>query len=294
MPGSARKPSVTSEKPRQRIHSQVLVRCEIGECPFQAKTTKTGVKHRRETHGIDLKPDETFDLSANNSALDDIVVPTANSEAGDSLDHKSKSAFFQEVPKVQPEQSHGETERKAAVRDQALAIAGNNQREVLDISENLLESERQVETSDLFDDSVNMAAENMLTRTAQETHNQCEIYSNVIYGRCNEGNSCQVKHDPAAKQKYHEEEEKRKKEKKEEEKEKEKKDEDAKETAKKGKAKRKRKGKKEKKTEESTQMDVDNVDDDSLDDSEPNPRKEPKPQPKGKNSKPQKLPTNNK
>ena len=238
MPGSARKPSVTSEKPRQRTLShqtcgQVLVRCEIGERPFQAKTTKTGVKHRRETHRIDLKPDghhETFDVSDNNSALDDTVVPTANSEAGDSLDHKSKSAFYQEVSQVQPGQSHGETERKATVRDQALAIAGNNQREVLDISENLLESERQVETSDLFDDSVNMAADNMLTRTAQETLNlnQCEFYNNVNYGRCIKGKSCQVKHDPAAKQKYHEEEEKRKKEKKEK-KEEEKKEEEKKE-----------------------------------------------------------------
>ena len=72
MPGSARKPSVTSEKPRQRTLShqtcgQVLVRCEIGERPFQAKTTKTVVKtvvkQQRETHRIHLKPVETFDLS---------------------------------------------------------------------------------------------------------------------------------------------------------------------------------------------------------------------------------------
>ena len=332
MPGSARKPSGTAEKPRQRTLSQVVVRCEIGECPFQAKTTRTVVKHQREAHGIDPKPEDTFDSSVNISVLDDTTFPTANgAAAGDSLDHKSKSDFYQEVSRVQQstqletgekrdrssdeeedeedeeriklsstavtEQSQGEI-RRQAVSDRALAIAGNNQREAHDTSENLLESEGQVETGDLF-----ASSDSMLMKTAQETHNHSDYNYNYNYGRGRMGNSCRFKHDLAAKQKYHEDEEKRKKEDKEKEQEEEqkrkeeetkkkeeKKDEEAKETAKKRKARRK--SKKEKKTEESTPMDVDNVDDDSLDDSESNPRKKAKPQPKGETSKSQKLPTN--
>ena len=201
MPGSARKPSGTAEKPRQRTLSQVVVRCEIGECPFQAKTTRTVVKHQREAHGIDPKPEDTFDSSVNISVLDDTTFPTANgAAAGDSLDHKSKSDFYQEVSRVQQstqletgekrdrssdeeeeeedekrirlsatavtEQSQGEI-RRQAVRDRALAIAGNNQREAHDTSENLLESEGQVETGDLFANS-----DSMLMKTAQETQDQ--------------------------------------------------------------------------------------------------------------------------
>ena len=201
MPGSARKPSGTADKPRQRTLSQVVVRCEIGECPFQAKTTRTVVKHQREAHGIDLKPEDTFDSIVNISTLDDTMFPTANgAAAGDSLDHKSKSDFYQEVSRVQQstqlemgekrdrssdeeedeedekrirlsatavtEQSQGEI-RRQAVRDRALAIAGNNQREAHDTSENLLESEGQVETGDLFANS-----DSMLMKTAQETQDQ--------------------------------------------------------------------------------------------------------------------------
>ena len=77
MTGSARKPSGTGENPRARTLSQVVVRCEIGDCPFQAKTTKTVIKHRREVHEIDLKPEDTFDTSVNISNLDDTVFPLA-------------------------------------------------------------------------------------------------------------------------------------------------------------------------------------------------------------------------
>ena len=64
MPDSARKPSGTTEKPSRGL-SEVVVRCKIGECPFQAKTTKTLVKHQREAHGIDVKPEDRFDSSVN-------------------------------------------------------------------------------------------------------------------------------------------------------------------------------------------------------------------------------------
>ena len=117
----------------------------MGECPFQAKTTKTLVKHQREAHGIDVKQEDTFDSSVNISALN-----WKNRSSGEEDDKRFKLSVA-----AVSEQSQGEIERKA-VRARALAIAGNDQREALNTSKILLESRGQVETSDLFADSDSM------------------------------------------------------------------------------------------------------------------------------------------
>ena len=202
MSASTSKPPNPNKEPRRRTQS-LIVRCDIANCGFSARTTKTVQKHKEKTHEVKHLNDTTFDQSVSSSILDDTKVEGASASGTDSLDHKTSADFYQEVSNVQqstqlevtgrrrdrssdeeedeeedkrrklnteePEQSQGEKDRQA-VRDRALAtVAASKQRVTsLNDSESLLleetEAGKPLQSADLFADS-----DSMLLVTARET-----------------------------------------------------------------------------------------------------------------------------
>ena len=115
MPGSANKPE--APKPtRGRTLSHVVVRCEIANCEFTARTTKTVQKHREKVHEMEPVNDTVLDQSVSLSILDD-TVPQGSSGGTDSMEHKTIADFFQEASNVKQSTQLASTGSKRQDRD---------------------------------------------------------------------------------------------------------------------------------------------------------------------------------
>ena len=219
MPSSAKKPE--APKPtRSRKPSTVVVRCEIANCDFTAKTTKTVQKHREKVHEMEPVNDSVLDQSVSCSILDD-TVPQGDSGEADSMEHKTSTDFYQEVSNVKQStqlastgkrgrnsdtedeeedkrrklsltapdmtMSQGEIERQE-VRARAMAtVERGDLGDPLNTSRSLLEgdSERPEASEDIFQDS------SLLLKTAHETINSASsdslsLTSFTISGEDNE------------------------------------------------------------------------------------------------------------
>merc|ERR1712176_548393 len=96
MTGSANKPTPVPKTARKRSQSLVVVKCDIANCGFSAKTTNTVKKHQREVHEVKPHNETTFNQSVSESILDATVDGSAHGQT-DSLEHKTSTDFFQEV-----------------------------------------------------------------------------------------------------------------------------------------------------------------------------------------------------
>ena len=204
MTGSTKKPAEVAKVPRKRTTSLVVVKCDIANCSFSAKTTKTVQKHQREVHELS-KPhnDTTFNQSVSCSLLDATDTTVDPGEA-DSLEHKTSTEIYHEMTKVQqstqlastgkkrmtrdsdgeeedeedkrrklesavvPEltQTQGEKERQE-VRDRALATVSRKLQEgALNESRSLLEESSEKPE---FHDDASHEGDSMLLHTARET-----------------------------------------------------------------------------------------------------------------------------
>ena len=99
MTGSANKPPPAAKPTRKRSQSLVVVKCEIANCGFSARTTATVKKHQREVHEIKPHNETTLNQSVSDSILDDTVDRSALGVT-DSLEHKTSTDFIQEVTNV--------------------------------------------------------------------------------------------------------------------------------------------------------------------------------------------------
>ena len=204
MTGSANKPPPATKTARKRSQSLVVVKCDIANCGFSAKTTTTVKKHQREVHEIKPHNETTFNQSVSDSILDDTVDRSALG-ATDSLEHKTSTDFNQEVTNAHQStqlastgkkrvkrdsededegeedkrrklstaadldmsQTQGEKERQE-VRDKAKATVSRKlQEEPLNASRSLLETSSE-KLEDLDDDTTN-EGDSLLLKTAEDT-----------------------------------------------------------------------------------------------------------------------------
>ena len=204
MTGSANKPTPLPKTGRKRSQSLVVVKCDIANCGFSAKTTKTVQKHQREVHEVKPHNETTFNQSVSESILDATVDASAHGQT-DSLEHKTSTDFFQEVAckqqstqlastgkkranrgsedgeeeeeekrlklstAIEPElsQTQGELERQEA-RDKAKAtVTRKIQEDPLDVSRSLLETSSA--KPDDLDDNNSQEGDSLLLQTAQDT-----------------------------------------------------------------------------------------------------------------------------
>ena len=205
---SAKKPEPAPKETRRRTLSVADVRCDIGNCKYSAKTSKTVEKHRQKAH--DIAPNK----SAMDQSLSASLIFGSEILCDGSLDHKTSTEIYQDMSKVKQStqltvsdhddakeadnrrrrkrsdeedleedkkiklgaseepQSQRSIDRQILISE-ALAAAKVNNQEDLNNSRSLLENQSETifANSELFQDSSN---ETMLTAKEENSNNETD------------------------------------------------------------------------------------------------------------------------